>query len=66
MNSFLRASLLAAAVLLVTACRSTTIRSWAVSTDTFNPTSAASEAPGFADVVIRELRARNLIAGAPK
>ena len=37
---------------------------WAASTDTFNPTSVARETPGFAELVIRELRARGLIAGA--
>jgi len=37
---------------------------WAASTDTFNPTSVARETPGFADLIIRELRTRGLIAGA--
>lgn len=37
---------------------------WAASTDTFNPTSVARETPGFAELVIRELRARGRIAGA--
>jgi hypothetical protein len=37
---------------------------WAASTDTFNPTSVARETPGFADLIIRELRMRGLIAGA--
>ena len=37
---------------------------WAATTSTVNPTSVASETPAFAELVIRELRARGLIAGA--
>ena len=37
---------------------------WAASTDIFNPTSVARETPGFAELVIGELRARGLIAVA--
>jgi hypothetical protein len=36
---------------------------WAASTDTLNPASVARETPRFADLIIRELRARGLIAG---
>jgi len=37
---------------------------WAASTSTFNPTSVARETPAFAELVIRELRARGLIDSA--
>lgn len=35
---------------------------WAAETDTFNPQSVAKETPGYADVIINQLRARGLIA----
>jgi len=38
---------------------------WAAATDTFNPRSVQREAPGFADLIISELRARGLLP-APK
>jgi len=38
---------------------------WAATTDTFNPRSVQREAPGFADLIIGELRARGLLP-APK
>ena len=37
---------------------------WAATTDTFNPRSVAAETPGFADLIIGQLQARGLIAGA--
>ena len=39
---------------------------WTATTQTFNPTSVQREAPGFADVIIGQLAARGLIAGAAK
>ncbi len=39
---------------------------WAATTKTTNPASVAQEAPGFADLIIGQLRARGLIAPAPK
>ncbi len=36
---------------------------WAATTDTFNPSTVAREAPRFAEVIIGQLRARGLIAG---
>jgi len=39
---------------------------WAATTQTFNPSSVQREAPGFADVIIGQLSARGLIAGAKK
>jgi hypothetical protein len=39
---------------------------WAATTQTFNPSSMQREAPGFADVIITQLSARGLIAGARK
>ena len=35
---------------------------WAATTTTFNPTSVAREAPGFADVIINQLAQRGIIA----
>jgi len=35
---------------------------WAGTTETFNPSSVAKETPGFADVIIGQLKARGLIA----
>jgi hypothetical protein len=37
---------------------------WSGNTQTLNPSSVQREVPGFADVIIGELRARGLIAGA--
>jgi len=37
---------------------------WSGNTHTLNPSSVQREVPGFADVIISELRARGLIAGA--
>jgi hypothetical protein len=37
---------------------------WSGTTHTLNPSSLQREVPGFADVIIGELRARGLIAGA--
>jgi hypothetical protein len=37
---------------------------WSGNTQTLNPSSLQREAPGFADVIIGQLRARGLIAGA--
>ncbi|NDP41720.1 MAG: hypothetical protein GZ089_03210 [Aromatoleum sp.] len=34
---------------------------WAATTDTFNPRSVATETPGFADLIIGQLRARGLV-----
>ena len=39
---------------------------WAATTQTLNPSSVQREAPGFADVIIGQLAARGLIAGAAK
>jgi hypothetical protein len=39
---------------------------WAATTQTLNPTSVQREAPGFADIIIGQLSARGLIAGAKK
>ena len=39
---------------------------WAATTQTFNPSTVAREAPGFANVIIGQLSARGLIAGAKK
>jgi hypothetical protein len=39
---------------------------WAATTQTFNPSTVPREAPGFADVIIGQLSARGLIAGAKK
>lgn len=38
---------------------------WAATTQTFNPRSVQRETPAFASVIIGELKARGLIAGAP-
>jgi hypothetical protein len=35
---------------------------WAATTETFNPTSVAKETPGYADLVIKQLVARGVIA----
>ncbi len=35
---------------------------WAATTDTFNPRSVATETPGFADLIIGQLRARGLVS----
>jgi len=37
---------------------------WSANTQTFNPSSVQREAPGFADLIIGQLKARGLIAGA--
>jgi len=37
---------------------------WSATTDTFNPSTAAQETPGFAAIIIGQLRARGLIASA--
>jgi hypothetical protein len=37
---------------------------WSANTQTLNPSSVQREAPGFADVIIGQLKARGLIAGA--
>jgi hypothetical protein len=37
---------------------------WSGNTQTLNPSSLQREAPGFADVIIGQLRMRGLIAGA--
>jgi hypothetical protein len=37
---------------------------WAATTDTFNPQSVAKETPGFADVIIGQLKARGLLPGS--
>jgi len=37
---------------------------WAATTQTVNPTTVAKEAPGYADVIIAQLRARNLVPAA--
>lgn len=34
---------------------------WAATTQTVNPTTVAQEAPGYADIIITQLRARNLL-----
>ena len=39
---------------------------WSANTQTLNPSSVQREAPGFADVIISQLKARGLIPGAPK
>ena len=39
---------------------------WAGTTQTFNPQSVAQETPGFADLIIKQLAARGLIAAPPK
>lgn len=39
---------------------------WAATTETMNPTSVASEAPVFADLLITQFRARGLVPPAPK
>jgi hypothetical protein len=36
---------------------------WSANTQTFNPSSVQREAPGFADLIIGQLKARGLIAG---
>jgi hypothetical protein len=38
---------------------------WAGTTQTFNPSTVARETPGFADLIIKQLAARGLIAAAP-
>ena len=37
---------------------------WAATTQTVNPTTVAKEAPGYADIIIAQLRARNLVPAA--
>jgi hypothetical protein len=37
---------------------------WAATSDTLNPSTVARETPRFANVIIEQLRARGLIAGA--
>jgi len=37
---------------------------WSGTTQTFNPSSVAKETPGFAKIIIGQLAARGLIAGA--
>jgi hypothetical protein len=37
---------------------------WAGTTQTFNPSTVAKETPGFADLIVRQLGARGLIAPA--
>ena len=37
---------------------------WAATTQTVNPTSVAQEAPNYADIIIAQLRARNLLPAA--
>jgi len=39
---------------------------WAATTETFNPTSVAQETPGYADVIIKQLAARAVIAAPAK
>jgi hypothetical protein len=39
-------------------------RVWAATTQTVNPTTVAQEAPGFVDIIIAQLRARNLLPPA--
>jgi hypothetical protein len=39
---------------------------WSANTQTLNPSSVQKEAPGFADVIIGQLKARGIIAGAAK
>ena len=34
---------------------------WAATTQTVNPTTVAKEAPGYADIIVAQLRARNLL-----
>ena len=37
---------------------------WAATTQTVNPTTVAKEAPNYADLIIAQLRARNLLPPA--
>jgi len=37
---------------------------WAATTQTVNPTTVAQEAPGYVDIIIAQLRARNLLPAA--
>jgi len=37
---------------------------WAATTQTVNPTTVAQEAPGYADIIIKQLRARGLVPPA--
>lgn len=37
---------------------------WAATTQTVNPTTVAKEAPGYADIIIAQLQARNLLPAA--
>jgi len=39
---------------------------WAATTETLNPTSVTQEAPGYADLIIKQLAARGAIAGPAK
>jgi len=37
---------------------------WAATTQTVNPTTVAQEAPNYADLIVAQLRARNLLPAA--
>lgn len=39
---------------------------WAATTETFNPNSVAQETPGYADIIIKQLAARGIIAASAK
>jgi hypothetical protein len=39
---------------------------WAATTETFNPNSVAQETAGYADIIIKQLAARGIIAASAK